>query len=321
MYAGRELALFCIGMLGQPYWYGTCVYKCTEKLLNSKAKQYPEHYTEGRMDTYRQHIAEGRTGMDCVGMIKGFFWTKGGTEANEYQRDCPDKSANGMFEYARKQGMDWGEIDTMPNEPGICVRFDGHVGVYIGGGNVVEARGFKYGVVQTALAGRPWTHWYKMPGLGYCATESTQTVLRKGARGAQVTRMQELLIRAGYPLPVDGADGDFGEETEGALKEFQWDKGLIINGVCDSVTWHLLETATPNQDGGSPEESTPEDAPQFLVTGDRVNVRIGPGTQYKSVGIVREGDVLMGVDSDDWRAIVQGDTVRWISGKYVKEVR
>ena len=104
------------------------------------------------------------------------------------------------------------------------------------------------------------------------------------------------------------------------FRSFQRENGQIINGVCDSVTWHLLETALPNEDAGSPEESTPEDAPQLIVTGDRVNVRVGPGTQYKSVGIVREGDLLMGVDTNDWRAILHGDAVRWISGDYVREV-
>ena len=35
--------------LKRPYWYGTCHYECTESLLARKAKQYPAHYTKGRM--------------------------------------------------------------------------------------------------------------------------------------------------------------------------------------------------------------------------------------------------------------------------------
>ena len=30
-------------MVGQPYWYGGCVYKCTQSLLKRKAKQYHSH--------------------------------------------------------------------------------------------------------------------------------------------------------------------------------------------------------------------------------------------------------------------------------------
>ena len=37
---------------GWKYWYGTVGYKATQSLLNSKARQYPAHYTAGRMGTY-----------------------------------------------------------------------------------------------------------------------------------------------------------------------------------------------------------------------------------------------------------------------------
>ena len=39
-----RLVAFCKAMLGQPYWYGTAVYKCTNSLLTRKTKQYPSHY-------------------------------------------------------------------------------------------------------------------------------------------------------------------------------------------------------------------------------------------------------------------------------------
>ena len=60
-----------------------------------------------------------------------------------------------------------GTIDTMPDIPGLAVWHDGHIGVYIGGGQVVEAMGTKYGVVKTELAGRGWTHWLKIPYINY----------------------------------------------------------------------------------------------------------------------------------------------------------
>lgn len=60
-----------------------------------------------------------------------------------------------------------GPIDTMPDIPGLAVWHDGHIGVYIGGGQVIEAMGTKYGVVKTELAGRGWTHWLKIPYINY----------------------------------------------------------------------------------------------------------------------------------------------------------
>ena len=48
------------------------------------------------------------------------------------------------------------------------VRVQAYFGVaYIGGGQVVEAMGTKYGVVKTELAGRGWTHWLKIPYINY----------------------------------------------------------------------------------------------------------------------------------------------------------
>ena len=75
----------------------------------------------------------------------------------------PDVSANQMYYAARESGP----ITTMPEIPGLAVWSDGHIGVYIGGGQVIEAMGTKYGVVKTQLAGRRWTHWLKIPYITY----------------------------------------------------------------------------------------------------------------------------------------------------------
>lgn len=60
-----------------------------------------------------------------------------------------------------------GKIATMPDTPGLAVWKAGHIGVYIGNGEVVEAMGTKYGVVKTQLEGRGWTHWLEIPYIDY----------------------------------------------------------------------------------------------------------------------------------------------------------
>lgn len=55
----------------------------------------------------------------------------------------------------------------MPDTPGLAVWKSGHIGVYIGSGEVIEAMGTKYGVVKTQLEGRGWTHWLEVPGIEY----------------------------------------------------------------------------------------------------------------------------------------------------------
>ena len=44
-----------------------------------------------------------------------------------------------------------------------------HVGVYIGGGYVIEAKGHEEGIVKTKFDGAGWTHWSQCP---YIADDS-----------------------------------------------------------------------------------------------------------------------------------------------------
>ena len=60
-----------------------------------------------------------------------------------------------------------GTIDTIPEVPGLAVWKSGHIGVYIGDDQVIEAMGTKYGVVKTQLQGRGWTHWLEIPYINY----------------------------------------------------------------------------------------------------------------------------------------------------------
>lgn len=54
--------------VGRPYWYGTCVYACTESTLKSKTNQYPSHYTDSRMSKYKDNIKKHEVCADCIGL-------------------------------------------------------------------------------------------------------------------------------------------------------------------------------------------------------------------------------------------------------------
>lgn len=61
--------------------------------------------------------------------------------------------------------------------------------------------------------------------------------LQRGAKGHDVTILQNELIEAGFKvLP----DGDFGGITEDAVKAFQTSQGLTSDGVVDRSTWDAL---------------------------------------------------------------------------------
>ena len=364
-FTNEHFVAFCEKMVGQPYWYGSVVYKCTENLRVRKAKQYPAHYGSSRTARYRDDIAKKKVCADCVGLIKGYQWTNGGqgviesigtdkTFSSKYGgHGCPDKSANGMFSYAKSKGCAWGTIDTLPEVPGIALCFDGHVGVYIGGGYAVEERGFNYGCVKTKVSSRKWTHWYQLPFVDYGdavfagggatkpdtpASEYTlgTRTLRKGSEGTDVKAMQEFLLQLGYSLPKYGADGNFGGETETALKRFQAKAGLTQDGVYGSESHKALMDAIADSDASKETveteksdetENSDEDAElpavkrvQIVCDGGTVNIRVGNGTQYDRITAAKDGASFEWVATaqNGWHAVVVGGRVGWVSGKYAE---
>lgn len=147
---------------GWGYVWGTFGHVLTEGQLQSKLAQYPESL-ESSADFILTNWLGGRT-TDCVGLIKGYGWLNLETLSIDYGTNgMPDYGANQMYYSA----SDSGTIDTIPEIPGLAVWKDGHIGVYIGNGEVIEAMGTHYGVVKTQLQGRGWTHWLKIAFINY----------------------------------------------------------------------------------------------------------------------------------------------------------
>lgn len=270
-FTNEHFAAFCLKMLGQPYWYGTCLYKCTASALKKKTAQYPSSYAASRTARYQKDIAAKKVAADCIGAAKGYAWTGGGqgvleaigtdnTYSSKYGANgCPDKGAGGMFTYAKSKGLDWGTIDTLPEIVGLALHKSGHVGYYIGGGYAVEWKGFSYGCVRTKVSGRGWTHWYKLPFLHYCEVSETPEIptnpaaepntdygtrllrYRKGRtmlRGDDVLAVQARLIALGFD--PGSADGIYGPKTTAAVLAFQTSKGIQTDGIVGPETRSFL---------------------------------------------------------------------------------
>lgn len=63
--------------------------------------------------------------------------------------------------------------------------------------------------------------------------------LRRGSRGADVTYLQQRLTAKGYG--VGKIDGYFGQKTLEAVKVFQAEHGLVVDGIVGAKTWTALE--------------------------------------------------------------------------------
>lgn len=61
--------------------------------------------------------------------------------------------------------------------------------------------------------------------------------IRQGAAGWTVRDLQQRLGRAGFPVEIDG---DFGPETDAAVRAYQTSKGLRADGVVGPDTWRKI---------------------------------------------------------------------------------
>ena len=130
----------------------------------------------------------------------------------------------------------------------------GHVGLYIGGNDVIEAQGTKAGVIKSKADNKKWTWWGELKGVDYGGNvnqgfpEKTgwHPTVRRGMKGDDVRELQSKLYKLGYNLGSYGIDGDFGRATEAAVKEFQEDHKLTVDGVAGPMTWDALDKAVQN---------------------------------------------------------------------------
>ena len=135
---------------------------------------------------------------------------------------------------------------------------NGHTAMYAGNGMIVHARGQSYGSPQTGdqgseIAVTPYSRskWQYVlrygsgivsPAASTASTASRKTV-RYGSKGSDVLLLQKILNKKSYrgyngrPL---NEDGEFGTNTLTAVRAFQRDNGLEVDGIVGKMTWSAL---------------------------------------------------------------------------------
>lgn len=143
--------------------------KTTKNNLDQQATLFPcNNEAGGEM----RQVGEkwlGKRVCDCIGLIKSYAWYNADSgEIVAGSNGFTDCGANSIWSNVTESGP----ISNMPNTPGLAVWMDGHIGVYIGNGEVIETQGTAYGVVKTELNGRGWTKWLKIPNIKYMEVKS-----------------------------------------------------------------------------------------------------------------------------------------------------
>lgn len=190
---------------------------------------------------------------DCSGLFAWAYSKLGGSIAHGsnsiYDRYCSEKGK--LTDEKRKSIL-----------PGTAVftgdaKQHGHIGLYVGNGKVIEASGTQAGVCVSNLTASKWTFYGYLKDVSYSSenapilpsTPSDDKILyptlKRGNKGEKVAILQQLLIDRGYKLPRYGTDGDFGAETEAAVRQFQKDHGLKVDGIAGEKTWASLMGEAP----------------------------------------------------------------------------
>ena len=241
--------------LGNPYVFGMWGRECTPSVRRRYAGYNPSHKSaiykacpvlSGKQPSCDGCKWQGKLAFDCRGFT---YWClsqvgitiKGGGATSQY-----NTAANWLQR---------GEIGDMPDV--VCCVFQRrngrmqHTGLHIGGGKVIHCSA---GVQWGDTSDKAWTH-YAIPAGLYTAeeiaaagkpdtskpTESVVFNLRRGSKGADVTKLQTALNALGYACGA--ADGIFGAATEKAVRTFQQANGLVVDGIAGKATQAALYAA------------------------------------------------------------------------------
>lgn len=252
-----EAAMACVGWA---YVFGARGQYCTPS--NRRARYSDAHPTiKTKCKNYNGSGSAGCSGckwypgnkytrfFDCRGFTywilkQVYSWELMGAGATSQWNDERNWKAKGTV------------AEGMPADTLVCL--------FVRKGKTMEHTGFGFngetvecsnGVQYFSSMNKKWTDW----GVPACIGGEVPTptpkpdpepagkpTIRKGDRGEYVTLAQTMLLNRGYRLPLYGADGSFGAETQAAVRLFQQDWGLTVDGVIGPQTWQMLES-TPSK--------------------------------------------------------------------------
>lgn len=272
---------------------GECMeYACRNDLIGYDQWQRHTLYTQARKVGFRVQDVKTACETDCSALVRVCLAYAGIMDIPESFRtgNMPDYlMTTGAFielkdsKYTDKPDwLGYGDI--------LVTRTSGHTVVVISDGEKFE------GPVQP-----------KAYALG-------ERNLGRGDEGEDVRLMQRYLLQLNYSVGESGADGDFGKNTESAVKAFQSDHRLTEDGVYGEDTHAALMAELERP---APPEPEPDPLPEgsLKVKPGSWNIRTGPGTQYPTAGTVHGGDVLTEAETDGWVPIEHNGRLLWISSK------
>lgn len=159
---------------------------------------------------------------------------------------------------------------------------------------------------------------------------NTRSYLRQGDKGTEVKKMQQMLITCGYSCGSSGADGDFGKATLQAVKQFQKQNDLKVDGYYGSKSKEKLTTLFNKQHSSSASttsSSSIEDATSYdknlakiYTTTAKLNMRRGAGLNKEIITVIPYDTnvTCYGYYTDDWYCVQYNGQVGYCNKQWLK---
>lgn len=194
----RGLVEFCKSKVGTPYVYGAKGEILTESRLQVLKKQNPGMYTTTYTAKARQFIGQHCT--DCSGLIS---WYTGIIRGSYNYHDTADERV---------------PIGSL-NESmiGWALWKPGHIGIYIGDGSCIEAKGINYGTIKSKVSATPWQKALKLCDIDY---------------------VQDLFITEGFKMAADGERWWY-QFTDGTWAKNGW--YWLTEATGGTSGWYLFD--------------------------------------------------------------------------------
>lgn len=251
MLSGRGLADYALSKLGTPYFYGSKMNVLTEAFMRQMNGAYPSTVTSAYIRKARAKGMVGKVCCDCSGLIGAYRGKQIGSSQ--------------LYSSATKRipVADW---RTFP--VGTVLWKNGHVGVYIGDGMVVEEKGIDYGCIKSRIESTAWKYGLLFSDMNYDVkvvkseskganpyTEPTMLITSNkigianklksfAVSGESVKWVQWELIEAGFKEEIykaGGIDGICGDVTANCIKEFQRSCKITADGIVGKDTRAYLK--------------------------------------------------------------------------------
>lgn len=204
------------------------------------AQSYNQSSTRRKMIN---EAPDGTRAFDCSGLIKSILWGYMGDDsatggAKYASNGVPDLSASGLINKCYGVSTDMNTVS-----PGEVIYMTGHIGVYVGGGYVIESSPkWKNGVQRTELSARKWLKHGFLPYVEYDQYNMVHVVptptLRRGCRSMKVSQLQDCLDYLGYEIAIDGS---YGPDTQKKVRAFQDAYKIQVDGIYGPKTYNKLK--------------------------------------------------------------------------------